>query len=91
MKLEKVLSKKVISAVDPCAKCGKRVIRNFIQCLKCKDWVHKRCFGIHRRLKSGINYEYGKCKDIINHEKDEKYVKLLCNKIKIVSFVVFVM
>ena len=44
------------------------MIRNSIKCLKCKYWVCKRCSIIKRRLKSGINYESGKCKDCINDE-----------------------
>ena len=31
------------SKVDPCAKCGKRVMANSVMCTKCGKWVHGRC------------------------------------------------
>ena len=30
------------SKVDPCAKCGKRVMANLVMCTKCDKWVHGR-------------------------------------------------
>ena len=30
------------SKVDPCAKCGKRVMVNSVMCTKCGKWVHDR-------------------------------------------------
>ena len=30
------------SKVDPCAKCGKRVMANLVMCTKCGKWVHGR-------------------------------------------------
>ena len=31
---------------DSCAICGKRVMRNLIQCTQCMKWVHKRCTDV---------------------------------------------
>ena len=31
------------SKVDPCARCGKRVMANSVICTKCDKWVHGRC------------------------------------------------
>ena len=31
------------SEVDPCAKCGKRVMANSVMCTKCGKWVHGSC------------------------------------------------
>ena len=31
------------SKVDPCAKCGKRVMENSMRCAKFGKWVHGRC------------------------------------------------
>ena len=31
------------SKVDPCAKCGKRVMANSVMCTKCGKWVRGRC------------------------------------------------
>ena len=36
------------SIVDPCAKCGKRVMANSVMCTKCGKWVHGRCARIKR-------------------------------------------
>ena len=36
------------SKVDPCAKCGKRVIANSVLCTKCGKWVHGRCAKMKR-------------------------------------------
>ena len=39
------------SRVDPCGVCGKRVMRNSIQCTICKHWIHARCSGVRGPLK----------------------------------------
>ena len=36
------------SKVDPCAKCGKRVMANSVMCTKCGKWVHGRCAKMKR-------------------------------------------
>ena len=36
------------SKVDPCAKCGKRVMENSVMCTKCGKWVHGRSTKIKR-------------------------------------------
>ena len=36
-------SEVIKSKVDPCAKCGKRVMANSMMCTKCGKWVHGRC------------------------------------------------
>ena len=36
------------SKVDPCAKCGKRVMANSVMCTKCGTWVHGRCAKMKR-------------------------------------------
>ena len=41
---------KVVSKVDPCGVCDKRVKRNSILCVGCKKWVHKRCSGVKGAL-----------------------------------------
>ena len=40
----------VVSSVDPCGVCDKRVKRNSILCVGCKKWVHKRCSGVKGAL-----------------------------------------
>ena len=36
------------SKVDPCAKCGYRVMANLVMCTKCCKWVHGRCAKIKK-------------------------------------------
>ena len=36
------------SKVDPCAKCGKRVMANLMMCTQCGKWVHSRCAKMKR-------------------------------------------
>ena len=36
------------SKVDPCAKCGKRVMANSVMCTKCGKWIHGRCARMKR-------------------------------------------
>ena len=36
------------SKVDPCTKCGKRVMANSVMCTKCGKWVHGRCARMKR-------------------------------------------
>ena len=81
MKLGRGSSKEVISVIDHVQYiCRKKVMRNSIQFLKCKEWVYKRCSGIHRKLKSGMNYECGRCNSDVTVEKD---AKLGCDEVQI--------
>ena len=61
--------------------CEKIVMRNSIQCIKVQRLCLQKIFWYHKRLKSVINYECDRCKDVIN---DKKYLKLECNEIEIV-------
>ena len=50
------------SKVDPCAKCGTRVMVNSVMCTKCGKWVHGRCANMKRvisTLAKGIVCELG--------------------------------
>ena len=33
-----------------CGVCGKGVQTNSVQCTVCKNWIHKRCSGVHGEL-----------------------------------------
>jgi hypothetical protein len=37
---------RVVSRIDPCRVCDKRVKANSVLCIGCKKWVHKRCSGV---------------------------------------------
>jgi hypothetical protein len=42
---------KVVSRIDPCVVCDKRVKANSVLCIWCNKWVHKRCSGVKGALK----------------------------------------
>jgi hypothetical protein len=42
---------RVVSRIDPCGVCDKRVKANSVLCIGCKKWVHKRCSGVKCVLK----------------------------------------
>ena len=39
--------------IDPCAKCGKRVMANSVMCTRCGKWVHGRC--MHENKEGDFN------------------------------------
>ena len=52
------------SKVDPCAKCGKRVMANSVMCTKCGKWVRGRCARMKRAtstLAKGFVVNYCMC------------------------------
>ena len=42
---------RVVSKVDPCGVCDKRVGGHSVLCVGCSKWVHKRCSGVKGSLK----------------------------------------
>ena len=42
---------RVVSKIDPCGVCDKRVKANSVLCLGCNKWVHKRCSAVKGALK----------------------------------------
>ena len=55
---------RVVSRIDPCGVCDKRVKANSVLCTGCQKWVHKRCSGV----KGGLKKVEGmfKCKRCVN-------------------------
>jgi len=49
------------SGKHPCGMCGKGVGGNSIKCLKCKQWIHKRCSNVKGPLGSKTDYKCPKC------------------------------
>ena len=41
----------MISKIDPCGVCDKRVKRNSVLYSGCRKWLHKRCSGVKGALK----------------------------------------
>jgi hypothetical protein len=42
---------RVVSRIDPCGVCDKRVKANSVMCIGCKKWVRKRCSDVKGALK----------------------------------------
>ena len=42
---------RVVSKVDPCGVCDRRVKSNSVLCVGCGKWVHKRCSGVKGSLR----------------------------------------
>ena len=62
---------RVISRIDPCGVCDKRVKANSVLCIGCQKWVHKRCSGVKGALKKveGM-FKCKRCvKGVINREE----------------------
>ena len=55
---------RVISRIDPCGVCDKRVKANSVLCIGCQKWVHKRCSGVKCALKK-VEGTF-KCKRCVN-------------------------
>ena len=51
------------SGAFPCAVCRSGVRVNFIECSKCKNWVHKKCSGVRGRLVEDPAYVCPRCSD----------------------------
>ena len=49
------------SGEHSCGVCRKGVRDNAILCMECLRWVHKRCSGISRKLKSNVDFHCRMC------------------------------
>ena len=43
---------RVISRMDPCGMCDKRLKANSVLCIGCEKWVHKSRSGVNGALKT---------------------------------------
>ena len=64
---------RVISSIDPCGVCDKRVKANSVLCIRCQKWVHKRCSGVKGALKKveGI-FKCKRCVHGVNNREEAK-------------------
>jgi hypothetical protein len=58
-------SEKMVSRIDPCGVCDKRVKANSELGIGCKKWVHKRCSGVKGALKK-VEEGTFKCKKCVS-------------------------
>ena len=78
--------KAVDARKDPCAVCGKRVMRNAIQCTQCEKWVHKRCTKIRGSITRVQNFECSRCRgELIERLNDPSTIRLGEDDIEVVN------
>ena len=70
------------SKVDPCVKCGKRVMANSAMCTKGGKWVHGRCTKMKRVIStlekvSFVNYVFMQRKEWWNQMKNYHFLTRL--------------
>ncbi|XP_006819864.1 uncharacterized protein LOC102808533, partial [Saccoglossus kowalevskii] len=76
--------KALVSKVDPCGMCGKRVKVNSVRCVKCGKWIHGRCAKIKRvTQRLARDFACGRCKNGVGRvvEQEEK----LCDEVETVK------
>ena len=45
----------------PYSVCRKGVGRNFILCVECQRWAHKRCCGFSGRIRNNVDFHCKRC------------------------------
>ena len=79
----------VNSVKEPCGSCGKGVQAIYVQCTVCKNWIHKRCCGVHGDLSqvadgfmcrrcNGTIQETALAEDLLVDEETYRCVKNFC-------------
>ena len=55
----------VLSKIDPCGICGKRVGSNAVCCTQCTKWIHGRCTKMKKvTCSSARHFVCGRCTDV---------------------------
>ena len=74
----------ILSNIDPCGICGKRVGSNAVCCTQCAKWIHGRCTKMKKVTRSSArHFVCRKCTDV--GDGTEKPVELLCDKVETVK------
>jgi hypothetical protein len=55
---------RVVSRIDPCGVCDKRVKANSVLCIGCKKWVYKRCSGVKNAVTSRVRVGWMKFREM---------------------------
>ena len=46
--------------------------RMFLECTKCENWVHKRCFRMRRSTIRAIKFICRRCQDLLDENQDKR-------------------
>ena len=72
----------VLSKIDPCGICGKRVGSNAVCCTQCAKWIHGRCTKMKKVTCSSARHFMG-CTDV--GDDMEEPVEVLCDEVETVK------
>ena len=71
----------VLSKIDPCGICGKRIGSNAVCCTQCMKWTHGRCTKIKKvTCSSARHFVCRRCTDV--GDGTEEPVKVLCDEVE---------
>ena len=74
----------VLSKIDPCGICGKRVESNSVCCTQCMKWIHGRCTKMIKvTCNSARDFVCGRYTDV--GDGTEEPVEVLCNAVETVK------
>ena len=74
----------VLSKIDPCGICGKRVGSNAVCCTQCMKWIHGRCTKMKKVTCSfARHFVCRRCTDV--GDGTEEPVEVLCDEVEIVK------
>ena len=74
----------VLSKIDPCGICGKRVGSNAVCCTQCMKWIHGRCAKMKKVTCSSARDFV--CRSNINvADGTEEPMEVLCDEVEIVK------
>ena len=74
----------LVSKIDPCGMCGKRVGANSVLCVRCGKWIHGRCTKMKRVTpRLGRDFVCGKCERGVGGMVEQ--VEKLCEEVETVK------
>ena len=74
----------VLSKIDPCGICGKRIGSNAVHCTQCTKWIHWRCTKMKKvTCSSARHFVCRRCTDV--EGGTEKPVEVLRDEVETVK------
>ena len=73
----------VLSKIDPCGICGKKVGSNDACCTQCRKWIHERCTKMKKVNCSSAKHSVCRCTDV--GSGTEEPVEALCDEVEIMK------
>ena len=76
----------VLSKIDPCGICGKRVGSNAVCCTQCTRWIHGRCTKMKKvTCSSARRLVCRRCTDVGDGSEEPEPVNVLCDETETVK------